>query len=98
MNKEKSLEIGFFQKYLTIWVALCMITGILIGKFILRPDLSKLTGLDIKNLITEDEMKKLQTIISLEEKKKRKSTREKNSRRNEIDIRNLMILSFGRVS
>lgn len=33
--------------------------------------------------ITEDEMKKLQTIISLEEKKKRKSTREKNSRRNE---------------
>ena len=34
MNKEKSLEIGFFQKYLTIWVALCMITGILIGKFI----------------------------------------------------------------
>ena len=34
MNKEKSLEIGFFQKYLTIWVALCMITGVLIGKFL----------------------------------------------------------------
>lgn len=34
MNKEKSLEIGFFQKYLTIWVALCMITGVLIGKFV----------------------------------------------------------------
>ena len=32
MNKEKSLEIGFFQKYLTIWVALCMIRGVLIGK------------------------------------------------------------------
>lgn len=33
MNKEKSEEIGFFQKYLTIWVALCMVTGVLIGKF-----------------------------------------------------------------
>lgn len=34
MNKEKSAEIGFFQRYLTIWVALCMITGVLIGKFL----------------------------------------------------------------
>ncbi|RDU24133.1 ACR3 family arsenite efflux transporter [Anaerosacchariphilus polymeriproducens] len=34
MNKEKALEIGFFQKYLTIWVALCMVTGILIGKIL----------------------------------------------------------------
>ncbi|MGC6176962.1 ACR3 family arsenite efflux transporter [Lacrimispora sp. 38-1] len=34
MNKEKSEEIGFFQRYLTIWVALCMITGVLIGKFL----------------------------------------------------------------
>ncbi len=34
MNKEKKLEIGFFQKYLTVWVALCMIAGVLIGKFI----------------------------------------------------------------
>ncbi|MDW2797576.1 ACR3 family arsenite efflux transporter [Clostridium boliviensis] len=34
MNKEISAEIGFFQKYLTIWVALCMITGVLIGKFL----------------------------------------------------------------
>ncbi|MGC6174006.1 ACR3 family arsenite efflux transporter [Lacrimispora sp. 38-1] len=34
MNKEKSTGIGFFQKYLTIWVALCMITGVLIGKFL----------------------------------------------------------------
>jgi ACR3 family arsenite transporter len=39
MNKEKSTEISFFQKYLTIWVALCMITGVLIGKFLpLVPD------------------------------------------------------------
>lgn len=34
MNKEKSAGIGFFQKYLTVWVALCMITGVLIGKFL----------------------------------------------------------------
>ncbi len=34
MNKEKITGIGFFQKYLTIWVALCMITGVLIGKFL----------------------------------------------------------------
>lgn len=34
MNKEKSTEISFFQKYLTIWVALCMVTGVLIGKFL----------------------------------------------------------------
>ena len=30
---EKKLEIGFFEKYLTIWVVLCMIIGVLIGKF-----------------------------------------------------------------
>ena len=34
MNKGKSIEISFFQKYLTIWVALCMVTGVLIGKFL----------------------------------------------------------------
>lgn len=33
MNKKTS-GIGFFQKYLTIWVILCMIVGVLIGKFI----------------------------------------------------------------
>lgn len=34
MEREKVAEIGFFQKYLTIWVALCMVAGVLIGKFI----------------------------------------------------------------
>ena len=34
MEKEKLQGIGFFQKYLTLWVALCMAAGILIGKFI----------------------------------------------------------------
>ena len=34
MSKEKDIGIGFFQKYLTIWVALCMVVGVLIGKFL----------------------------------------------------------------
>lgn len=33
-NDNKSSDIGFFQKYLTIWVLICMAIGILIGKFI----------------------------------------------------------------
>lgn len=34
MNKVKNTGIGFFEKYLTIWVLLCMGIGILIGKFL----------------------------------------------------------------
>ncbi|TAH64384.1 MAG: ACR3 family arsenite efflux transporter [Anaerolineaceae bacterium] len=34
MSNEKSLEIGFFQKYLTLWVAICMAVGVLIGKLL----------------------------------------------------------------
>ena len=36
MNYEKNQEpgISFFEKYLTIWVALCMVAGILIGRFL----------------------------------------------------------------
>ena len=26
--------IGFFEKYLTVWVILCMATGVLIGRFL----------------------------------------------------------------
>ncbi len=33
MSNKKSADIGFFEKYLTLWVALCMVVGILIGKF-----------------------------------------------------------------
>ena len=33
MSDEKTQGIGFFQKYLTIWVALCMVAGVLLGKF-----------------------------------------------------------------
>jgi ACR3 family arsenite transporter len=34
MSEVKKPEIGFFQKYLTVWVAICMVVGVLIGKFI----------------------------------------------------------------
>ena len=34
MSKKKTTGIGFFQKYLTIWVILCMAAGILIGRFL----------------------------------------------------------------
>lgn len=34
MEKSKNTGIGFFEKYLTIWVALCMVVGVLIGKFL----------------------------------------------------------------
>jgi ACR3 family arsenite transporter len=38
--KKEATGINFFQKYLTIWVILCMVIGILIGKFIpIIPDL-----------------------------------------------------------
>ena len=33
MSKEKN-AISVFQKYLTVWVALCMLVGILIGKYL----------------------------------------------------------------
>ncbi len=34
MSKEQNSGIGFFEKYLTIWVILCMFAGVLIGKFL----------------------------------------------------------------
>jgi ACR3 family arsenite transporter len=34
MEKSKNTGIGFFEKYLTLWVALCMVVGVLIGKFL----------------------------------------------------------------
>ena len=33
MSKEKS-AISVFQRYLTVWVIMCMVIGILIGKFL----------------------------------------------------------------
>jgi ACR3 family arsenite transporter len=34
VENKKSSGIGFFEKYLTVWVVLCMVAGILIGKFL----------------------------------------------------------------
>lgn len=34
MEKDKKTSMGFFEKYLTLWVALCMVAGVLIGKFL----------------------------------------------------------------
>ena len=34
MSKQTLEGISFFERYLTIWVALCMVIGVLIGKFI----------------------------------------------------------------
>lgn len=33
MTKQKLEGISFFERYLTLWVALCMVTGVLIGRF-----------------------------------------------------------------
>ncbi len=33
-NKENEQGIGFFQRYLSVWVLICMAIGVLIGKFI----------------------------------------------------------------
>lgn len=34
MSKGKASGIGFFERYLTVWVIACMVLGVLIGKFI----------------------------------------------------------------
>lgn len=34
MDEKHTTGIGFFQKYLTVWVILCMAAGVLIGKFL----------------------------------------------------------------
>lgn len=33
-KKQNTAGISVFQKYLTVWVALCMVAGVLIGKFL----------------------------------------------------------------
>ena len=34
MSNDQSTGIGFFHKYLTLWVAACMVIGVLVGKFL----------------------------------------------------------------
>lgn len=41
-KNNKTESIGFFQRYLTIWVAICMVVGVLIGKFI--PEIPEFLG------------------------------------------------------
>lgn len=42
MSKAKTEGIGFFERYLTIWVAICMVVGILISQFL--PQLPEFLG------------------------------------------------------
>lgn len=42
MKDKKASGIGFFEKYLSVWVILCMVVGILIGKFL--PGIPSLLG------------------------------------------------------
>ncbi|MBE0437025.1 MAG: arsenical-resistance protein, partial [Methylomicrobium sp.] len=43
---EKTHDIGFFERYLTLWVALCIVAGILLGAF--APEFAKtLDGMSI---------------------------------------------------
>ena len=32
--EQRKSDISVFQKYLTVWVILCMVIGVLIGKFL----------------------------------------------------------------
>ncbi len=34
MEKQKASGIGFFERYLTVWVVICMVVGVLIGRFL----------------------------------------------------------------
>ncbi|NLN07384.1 MAG: ACR3 family arsenite efflux transporter [Firmicutes bacterium] len=34
MSKGEKTGIGFFEKYLTLWVVLCMVVGVLVGKYL----------------------------------------------------------------
>jgi len=34
MTKAKNTDIGFFEKYLTLWVVLCMAVGVIIGEYL----------------------------------------------------------------
>jgi len=40
--EKKDADIGFFEKYLTIWVIICMVVGVLIGRFL--PVIPKFLG------------------------------------------------------
>ena len=31
---KKELSLGLWEKYLTLWIALCIVTGLLLGRFV----------------------------------------------------------------
>lgn len=47
--KTQAKQMSFFDRYLTLWVGLCMLIGVLIGKFIPGP-VAELRGLEISNI------------------------------------------------
>ena len=34
MTKKERRELGLFEKYLTLWIAICIIIGLLLGRFL----------------------------------------------------------------
>lgn len=42
MGKTRAEGISFFEKYLTVWVLLCMAAGVLIGKYL--PQIPEILG------------------------------------------------------
>ena len=51
---ETSHGMSFFERYLTIWVALCIVAGIVLGKLV--PDLARtLDGMAISVNITDSQ-------------------------------------------
>lgn len=49
VTKTQVKEMSFFDRYLTLWVGLCMIIGVLIGKLMPAP-VTELRGLEISNI------------------------------------------------
>lgn len=49
VTKTQAKQMSFFDRYLTLWVGLCMGIGVLIGKFMPSP-VSELRGLEISNI------------------------------------------------
>ncbi len=42
MKKQKATGISFFERYLTVWVIICMVVGVLIGRYL--PAIPELLG------------------------------------------------------
>ena len=51
---EKKQGIGFFEKYLTIWVALCIVIGIAVGQAWIRQRVDTRSYPDMVNDLPDD--------------------------------------------